>query len=666
MQSCFSFLALFCILLLESVGYASERKPQIDGPNNSGIAGIHAMGNGRLCVYGQEANILQAFGPPYSAPGMFEMVLADDLDVVSDRIPKSAVWTHKLIHKTDGKRDVATVHRDFVTSQHHSYIRTAQTNSEVNYHIRIKLEDRYHPFGEKITVKQCPADQLPEGVNKLFNIIIAPGVPFYSTYKSPRGYHYQLLVTGAATLEFIDAEHKDIRLTFDEGEGKLMLIAGTTAEEAAQLTQKILNSPTEQLYKETLQDWEKFASAQVDVPQGPLNRRQHSDLVQAADDISVLIKSQQADEGGVLAGIIYHTGYVRDQYGVSRALLALGHNQEAKRVLNFYYGVWKKFGFIKNAQSMGYDGLFHIHENDDVEITGFLVMQAFDYYQKTGDIEFLREILPMLQWATEMQQKHIIDGMLPFNGDETYIAGGVVPRKVMYHGSAESTLLFIEGSEQLLKFVKTHGLWDTDKITALEQDVISCKANYRVNFFRDGKLYINNPVREAKEKFPATRAGVCLFPGHLDYFTETYHYKGSLYFCADCMKKDHSQVEMPTEEYFQIPSANLFPIYINAHLFTPEEKERMMQEVIDLYLETGRLSSLNRILGYDYGMFLYALAETNHPLAGEVYAKMMGLRDGAGAWLEYYIDEKPSGCGCRPWESGINIEAALRYANTHK
>ena len=41
---------------------------------------------------------------------------------------------------------------------------------------------------------------------------------------------------------------------------------------------------------------------------------------------------------------------------------------------------------------------------------------------------------------------------------------------------------------------------------------------------------------------------------------------------------------------------------------------------------------------------------------------MMSLRDGAGAWVEYYVDGRPSGCGCRPWESGINIEAAIRYA----
>jgi len=30
--------------------------------------------------------------------------------------------------------------------------------------------------------------------------------------------------------------------------------------------------------------------------------------------------------------------------------------------------------------------------------------------------------------------------------------------------------------------------------------------------------------------------------------------------------------------------------------------------------------------------------------------------------VEYYADHQPRGTRCRPWESGINIEALLHYA----
>ena len=196
----------------------------------------------------------------------------------------------------------------------------------------------------------------------------------------------------------------------------------------------------------------------------------------------------------------------------------------------------------------------------------------------------------------------------------------------------------------------------------MEHDADECSERFRDNFCRDGHLYVNNPRRERKVAYPPTRPGVCLYPGHFDYFPETYHFKGCLYFCKDCMTKDHAAVELPEPELFSIPSANLFPIYIGSELFSESEKRAFLDDVIALYERTGKISGQDRILGYDFGMFLYALCETGHPLRDEVYDRMMSLRDGAGAWVEYYVDGRPSGCGCRPWESGINIEAAIRYA----
>jgi hypothetical protein len=35
--------------------------------------------------------------------------------------------------------------------------------------------------------------------------------------------------------------------------------------------------------------------------------------------------------------------------------------------------------------------------------------------------------------------------------------------------------------------------------------------------------------------------------------------------------------------------------------------------------------------------------------------------DGTGAWVEYYDNKVPFNCRCRPWESGINIEALIYY-----
>jgi len=51
-----------------------------------------------------------------------------------------------------------------------------------------------------------------------------------------------------------------------------------------------------------------------------------------------------------------------------------------------------------------------------------------------------------------------------------------------------------------------------------------------------------------------------------------------------------------------------------------------------------------------------------HTLARLLYEKTLGLLDSTGAWSEYYLAGVPRGTRCRPWESAINLEAALRWA----
>lgn len=650
------FVGLVALFLM----YGPVRSTAGDG--NGRVPGVHAIGNGALCVYGKGADVLQIFGPPYSSPSMLGIQLTDDgYRIESSRIPETAVWEHRMI----GSSETEALLTDFISDAGCSFVRCIEARSPVRFRVGVCMEDRYAPYAQDITVKADDrlSDQY-KGVTSSYRVSIVPGVPFYSNYKSPKGYEYQILTTGSASLQPDPDDPKQLVLEMTSGEGALYVVAGPSASELKQHVEVALGTSLNSQLKKCEKGWESYSAEQTKFRVDRLTGERLQEFNRAVDDIGVLIRSQQGIQGGVLAGIVYHMAYVRDQYGVFRGLLAMGHEAEARKILEFYFGIWQEFGYTKNAQAIGYSGIFHRHENDESEITGYLVVQAFDYYRKTGDAAFIKRILPMLEWATQAQQRNLIDGMMPFNGDETYIAGGVVPRKVMYHGSAEATLLFVEGSNRLLDFVKEQDLWNETRVADLEQDVAECSSRYRDNFFQEGLLWINNPEREKKVVYPETRPGVCLYPGHVDYFPETFHFKGSLYFCEACMKRDTTGIELPTVERFNIPSANLFPIYIDAQLLTDQEKQDLLEQVVDRYRSTGRISTQDRILGYDYGMFLYALTRYDHPLAGEVYDKMMALRDSAGAWVEYYVDGVPSGCPCRPWESGINIEAAIAYATS--
>ncbi|MGN0201458.1 MAG: hypothetical protein ACI399_00950 [Candidatus Cryptobacteroides sp.] len=627
------------------------------------LQNIYSMGNGKLCVYGREGNIYQIFGSPYSGPSMLGLMYEGgtaDLEVSSARTPKTAIWSHSLF-LGDGTPAAALC--DFVSYSGNALVRRIVAERELEFGCGACFEERYRIHAESLSFEPVSL----EGFESAWKVTIAPGVPFYSRYNSPGGYSYIIATGGNARITSYDENTMMLKIVAGQGESFIYVIASDkdgegsvpNLEENARI---IAGTSWRKLRRECRKEWKKYSKPQDRLDYKALDRAGRKELKEAVDNVGTLLKCQQGEEGGVLAGIVYHMVYVRDHYGVSRAMLALGHSGEAKKVLQYYFEIFSEYGYIRNAQASGWKGIFHPHENDETEITGYLIVQAFDYYEKTGDAEFIEEIMPMLEWAAAAQQKNIVKGMLPFNGDETYIAGGVVPRSVMYHGSAEATLLFIEGGKKLLDFVRRHGLWSEEKAGLLQKDIDECASLYRENFYSEGRFCLNNPEREKEIEFPETRPGVCLYPGYLEHYLETFHYKGPLYFCKDCMERDMSGIVIPEPERYSIPSAFLFPFYIDASLFTEEEKENLLQEVIDLYLETGKISSQDRILGYDYGMFLYALVKAGNPLAGEVYRKMMDMRDKTGAWVEYYVEGVPNGCPCRPWESGINIEAALEYA----
>ena len=643
----FTLIVTLCINLTGFGGYNSKAlgKP-------SPTTGVHAIGDGNICVYGQGSNIIQLFGAPYSTPSILRLTLSGTDSTRSERVSGTAIWNHQIIRGGS----VISTETDFISSLTGSFIRKISTTAEVTYNLEVNPDSGYKNYSSQISVNP-EEESSANHAHQSYLVEVQKGVPLMFSYLPPRGRYYRLVLSGNATLVPVDSTNKKLRLKLLPGNSKLVVIAGESVAELDKRTNIINLISADSLFSLTRRYWKEFSAAHQRVTE----KMNVPSLKNAIDDISVLIKSQQGADGGVVAGHAYHMGYVRDQYGVSRGLLAMENNEEAKKILEFYFQNWQEAGYIKNAQAIGFPHIFHRHENDEVEITGYLVLQSMDYFAKTNDYPFIHKILPMLEWAIEAQKKNLADGMLPFNGDETYIAGGILPRKVMYNGSAEATLLFIEGTTRLLNYLNTNKLWNPEKIADLKKTVQDCADRYRKNFFQKGILVTNNPEREVNIRYPASRYGVCLHPQHGGYASEVFHFKGSLYFCKDCMKKDNSMILVPEPEVFSIVSVSLFPFYINSTLFTTKEKKQLVERVIKYYQKTGNVSEKNVILGSDYGFFLDGLVAVNNALKDKIFLKMMNLRDDSGSWVEYYNSGMAMGCKCRPWESGVNIEAAIRY-----
>lgn len=609
---------------------------------------VHCLGNGRLCVYEQGPDIIQAFGPPYSAGSVLRLEWRgqDDRGCQSTREPGAAIWNHQLT------RQGAPVGRflDFVDASLPCFVRHAAMLEEVTLTLHV---------AEGVAVIPNPARYDGANVAGALLLTVPAGHYLYPPYPTPWRTSYQLVVTGNAVIAE-GGQPNTWTISLRPGDSVIHLAGGPSYPEVVANMTSVLTASLSTMTERTRAHWQAFTARRRDFASLiPADAPERQALLQAIDDVAVTIKTQEAEGGGVLAGYPYHLLYVRDQYGVARCLLKLGYFDEARGILERDWAIWQKHGKLRNAQAAGVDGVFHVHENDDVEITGYLLIQAFDYATTSGDAGFLDTIFPMLEWAWMAQQKHLAKNMLPFNGDETYVAGGILPRSTLNDGSAEATLLFITGGEKLLAYAAAKGRWDAARLDA-ERTVLNQVRDAYLNHFVGGGQYItNNPARRVGLTLPPFRHGVC---ERCIAFGWTEKTDTDRYVCPACAAT--TTLPRADDKVYHLLSVGLLPLYIEAELPGREVVTATAQRIVEQFEATGKLPSRpdgDTAVGYDPGLLLFTLTELNHPAAQAVYARMMAMRDPVGVWVEYYQNGEPRGTRCRPWESGINLEAALHY-----
>ena len=109
------------------------------------------------------------------------------------------------------------------------------------------------------------------------------------------------------------------------------------------------------------------------------------------ESVAAALITQTSAEGGVIAGAFYHLAYGRDMYGVFRGYMALGLHDYARRMVAYMCDTYRAKGFMPNASGMGMS-CSHRHENDEVEQTGYYLLELLDYAEE--------KMPTMLEWKT--------------------------------------------------------------------------------------------------------------------------------------------------------------------------------------------------------------------------------------------------------------------------
>jgi len=589
---------------------------------------VHALGNGRIQVYGRGPEILQLFGPVYSCPTAVSVVAAPGarLTASSRRLPGTGLWAHTL--PEGGMTDCAP--REIPCFQRR-YALSGPLLFELDFHD--------FPFADVSGLFPGRAAYL---------VTVPANAALYNDY--PLNLHAHLVVCFEGGFEPAGRTESGLIVRL-RGGGRMLAAAGADLPECVEGMRRALAEPPEALERMAASEDEAFdrrrLRSQIPLREHPLAE----EALAAAEDAAFLIRAQQSASGGVQAGHNYHLAYVRDMYGDFRGLMALGCAVEARGILEFYRQVFARRGVVHNAQAMGTDSVFHVHENDSVELTGYLILQSLQYLEETGDREYFNTLVPMLDWAMREQLSQLHNGMLPFNGDETYIAGHILPRTLMNHGSFEATLLMIAGARYL--DLRPKAPW----VRAAKKQLADARARFDANFKRDGDYAANSLRRLEGLKEPEFRHGVCLECGDFRWLTRV---DEGVYACPACAARESRTA--PLKQEFFLKSTLLMAPYVHSDLLPKPYVAAEAAKHLKQYRATGQLPSLpqgKRCVGYDFGLLLYAAAECGLP-AEDLLKHTLSIRDDTGAWCEYYEHNLPSQTRCRPWETAINAEGVLR------
>lgn len=609
---------------------------------------IHAIGNGHFIVYGKGPEINQFQGPTYSIPIYGGMIIDEpdrEIECRSDRESRSSSWIHTLYEDSE---NIGSFY-DSMDCEFNVFER----KFDLEKNIKLKLTPCHHTqtsFYENYDLGKENRDCVM--------LLIQKGVPYFTGFASLEDVRMYIFGDGVTYIP------EDKSIVLNKGKGRLVFVSAAPFEIFKHIAFALADNNIHGRSKAFFEDYLRRGDGVLKlIPEGhPEEKR----IRAALESVAVLIKCQQSYDGGILAGHYYPMAYVRDQAGTLRGLIKMGYVEEAKKVLQFWYNKWCVFGNILNADSMGHNNDRLLFTNDEVEVPAYVVYSAFYYLKETGDKDFILSIFPMLKWAFKVQLPHLVKGMTSFSGDETYIAGFTFPKIFVYHGSAESTLLFIESGRRFLKFAEAENLLGSEELETFKDKLKEAQDHYKENFVENGILYGNSPEREKYFKKPRFHRGFCDVdiikgrPAPLMWLEEG---ENGYYRCPNCF---HEKIEatIDPETRYILGSTGMVPPYYGSELFSKEEIRSNVNSFIKVFKEKGYIpSDINgtRSLGYDFGIFLYNLTYLNDPLKEDALKVMLDVVDGTGSWVEYYDNLKAFNCRCRPWESAINIEALIYY-----
>ena len=624
---------------------------------------VHCLGNGNVCIYGRGVNIFDGTGPEYSSPKAFSMDAsfpgAAENDDIETRKLSHIAFMHEVsrggVSEADSRQLAARI-IDLTPEGRNIFVRQIEGNTELTVRACGRGFSRTQ-FGDTFLVETLPGALI-------YTYMFENGRPV--GYPSAKYRYMALKIVGNCEFSFSHSNsHED---TGDQAE--LPDIAAVKVKDFGQLIFSFAFDPAEAIDLvagspkdrgsgfrpgQPISASDSFLHPKRELSVSP----SHPYYREICDGYDIIV-SQQSSRGGAIAGYNYRLIYVRDNYGVLRFLIKAGALRRAGMLVNYYIDIFAEYGRVQNAQGAG-EYAFHVHENDKAEITGYLIMMLTEYYEASGDVGTLKRGIPLVEYCLRAQHSILSKGMIQFNGDETYIAGELLPRSAINDGSLEATALYHESVRRVLSVPELRGELDAELAETVRRDMDVIAAGFADNFTGpEGQLYCNAPDSGYA---PAVRPGGVLTCGHG--LGVGFRNAAGQYVCRRCFSKEKTggicgavleagrnggaKTDAASGKRYFTEAALLSPAFTGASSLIPE---KAITEAAQKTL--AELPQREKIVGYEPGFIMYALGYDK-----KLADRMLSMRDEFGAFSEYYLSGAQSGTLCRPWETAINLAAII-------
>ncbi len=518
---------------------------------------IHYIGNGKMMICGNGADLWSIQGQAYSSPCFGSLSVCDVCESESTRISHSLFYRHDIylsdsfMRMSDGDIPEAVID-DCIHPERQIFVRSVRSAAKLQMRLLTPAYVRKYIYRSYRLRADMTAD--------LYVYIIPAGSCYYESLYCQKEIRMLIMTLG-------DVESDGEYFHFKDGQSHMIITTGSAKEcledvKYAALCMKKGTWQNNDIYNCSKEHWANLTK----------------NCEGASEDCLVSLLARQSCDGGIMAAHSLPMSDINCFYYAVRAFSALSLENNLKNLVDYY----RKAFEISGPEVHTYYGLNTKDFIPDVNqgrsaaalLKGF-VAYFEDHALESGDEMLLKELYYLLI-------RSIGEGVAPFCGREAELEAGIIPLYlgIWESGSCRASAEAIDACRDYIGLVRKKGLKVRSDFANTVSKIERFAKDFQDNFTNENAITANRLLLKGslkRRRFIYSRCPICQRNGRYAPLTwlEKHPIKGCV--CCYCMTSaDKQEILPPAERVFLLSSVC---VALLCGLLTSEMQEQMLDLV---------------------------------------------------------------------------------------